>query len=134
MRERVYVLVCVCVCVRGGGRERDSERLRREVNSFFLVFLYTLCLMSLFNSSLFLLSIFFALFFSFFICSFFRFFMSYLQVVTELPDVLMNFRRRKRVNEVWTLGSGAGYCLLGLGIAAIAYKGAMENNLKRLER
>ena len=54
--------------------------------------------------------------------------------MTELPDVLMNFRRRKRVNEVWTLGSGAGYCLLGLGIAAIAYKGAMENNLKRLER
>ena len=56
------------------------------------------------------------------------------QVVTELPDVLMNFRRRKRVNEVWVLGSGLGYCALAVGMAAIAYKVAMENNLKRLER
>ena len=46
----------------------------------------------------------------------------------------MNFRRRKRVNEVWVLGSGLGYCLLAVGIAAIAYKGAMESNLRRLER
>ena len=46
----------------------------------------------------------------------------------------MNFRRRKRVNEVWVLGSGLGYCILAVGIAAIAYKGAMESNLRRLER
>ena len=35
---------------------------------------------------------------------------------------------------MWVLGSGLGYCLLAVGIAAIAYKGAMESNLKRLER
>ena len=36
--------------------------------------------------------------------------------------------------KIWVLGSGVGYCLLALGIAAIAYKGAMESNLRRLER
>lgn len=55
-------------------------------------------------------------------------------MVTELPDVLLNFRRRKRVNEIWVLGSGVGYCLLAMGVCALAYKGALEANLRRLER
>mmetsp|Transcript_708 Transcript_708/g.817 ORF Transcript_708/g.817 Transcript_708/m.817 type:complete len:275 (+) Transcript_708:121-945(+) len=55
-------------------------------------------------------------------------------VTTELPIVLGNLQRRKRVKEIARIFSGIGYGVLVVVFCAIAYKGALAGNLRRLEK
>ena len=53
---------------------------------------------------------------------------------SELPDVLDNFRRRKRINEIAAVCRGVGYFVLAFVFVAVMYKGAMQASLRRMER
>ena len=55
-------------------------------------------------------------------------------VQSELPDVLGNFRRRKRISELSVLGSGMGYLAVAAVLLTFLYKVGMEANLKRISR
>jgi hypothetical protein len=55
-------------------------------------------------------------------------------VVSELPDVLGNFKRRKRLNELVIIGQGLGYFAVAAALAALLYKGGMEAHLRRMAR
>lgn len=55
-------------------------------------------------------------------------------VVDELPDMLGNFRRRKRINEVTSILSGLGYFAGGMLVIGILYKSAMNANALRSKR
>ena len=55
-------------------------------------------------------------------------------VMTELPDVLDNFKRRKRISEISVLGTGLGYFVGAVAIVTILYKVGMEANLRRIAR
>jgi hypothetical protein len=55
-------------------------------------------------------------------------------IVTELPDVLGNFNRRKRINEISRLGSGLAIALAGVSLIGLVYKFSLESNLKRIAR
>lgn len=55
-------------------------------------------------------------------------------VKAELPDVLDNFKRRKRINEIAATCRGVGYFVLAFVIVAFMYKSAMQASLRRMER
>ena len=55
-------------------------------------------------------------------------------IVFELPDVMANLKRRKRINEILTLGKGFGYLIGAMFIAAIMYKGAMASQLRKINQ
>jgi len=55
-------------------------------------------------------------------------------VQSELPDVLGNFRRRKRISELSVLGSGMGYLAVAAVLLTFLYKVGMEANLRRISR
>lgn len=55
-------------------------------------------------------------------------------VVDELPDMLGNFRRRKRINEVTSILSGLGYFAGGMLVVGILYKSAMNASALRSKR
>lgn len=55
-------------------------------------------------------------------------------IVFELPDVMANFKRRKRINEILTLGKGFGYLIGAICIAGIMYKGVLASQLKRVNQ
>ena len=52
-------------------------------------------------------------------------------VVQELPQVLDNFKRRKRINEIASIASGLGYFALVMVAVGLLYRTAMAANLKR---
>ena len=52
-------------------------------------------------------------------------------IVQELPDVLGNFKRRKRINELMSTVSGLGYFALTMALVGLLYKSAMAANLRR---
>lgn len=52
-------------------------------------------------------------------------------IVQELPDVLGNFKRRKRINELMSIVSGLGYFALTMAAVGLLYKTAMAANLRR---
>lgn len=55
-------------------------------------------------------------------------------VVSELPDVLGNLKRRKRLNELMIIGQGFGYFAVAAALAALLYKGGMEAHMRRMAR
>ena len=52
-------------------------------------------------------------------------------VVQELPQVLDNFKRRKRINEILNIVSGLGYFSVAMLAIGLLYRTAMAANLKR---
>lgn len=52
-------------------------------------------------------------------------------VVQELPQVLDNFKRRKRINEISSIVSGLGYFAVVMLAVGLLYRTAMAANLKR---
>lgn len=52
-------------------------------------------------------------------------------IVQELPDVLGNFKRRKRISELMSIVSGLGYFALTMAAVGLLYKTAMAANLRR---
>jgi len=55
-------------------------------------------------------------------------------VVSELPDVLGNFRRRKRLNELLVIGSGFTYFAIGIMLVGVLYRSAMDSIAKKAAR
>ena len=49
----------------------------------------------------------------------------------ELPAVLGNFKRRKRINELTSVLSGLGYFAVTMAAIGLLYKVAMAANLRR---
>ena len=55
-------------------------------------------------------------------------------IVFELPDIMANFKRRKRINEIITLGKGFGYLIGAICIAGIMYKGVLASQLRKVNQ
>ena len=52
-------------------------------------------------------------------------------IMQELPPVLGNFKRRKRISELMSIVSGLGYFALVMAAIGLLYKTAMAANLRR---
>ena len=55
-------------------------------------------------------------------------------MVQELPLVVGNFRRRRRINEFFSLVSGMSYFVGAMALVGIVYKTAISQNLNRQQR
>ena len=48
-------------------------------------------------------------------------------VVEEMPDVLLNIKQRKRINEFLVLLGGFAYFAVGIAVVTVLYKGAIRS-------
>jgi len=60
---------------------------------------------------------------------------SFVEAITdEIPDVLVNMNRRRRINEVAQVISGFGLFAVGIVVVTVLYRGAMSSYRQRVER